>query len=40
MDSKGSRPGGESDHDLIFQTKKGKDKGSNKGKGMGEDSTS
>jgi hypothetical protein len=40
MESKGSRDGGDSDHALIGQTKKGKGKGPSKGKGKSEDSAS
>jgi hypothetical protein len=36
MESKDSRQGGDSDHALVGQTKKGKSKGPDKGKGKSE----
>ena len=40
MELKANKQGGDSDHALIGQTKKGKDKGQNKGKVKSEDPSS
>jgi hypothetical protein len=40
MESKGNREGGDNDHALIGQTKKGRGKGPNKGKGKSEEPAS